>query len=188
MGVLDRVIAAVTPPESDDARAEARAKARAAAGGGGWLAMVLDHHLQIEDAFTAVKNATSAAAQRAAQKKLALILTAHSNAEEAVLYPAIALNGEKGDSATAYTQQSAAKVEMAALDELEPLTQDYLDKLEHIEGAVAHHVYEEEGTWFLALRQTADAPMQGKLTRRYREEFERYIGGGGAADGTAAFA
>lgn len=26
-----------------------------------------------------------------------------------------------------------------------PLSQDYLDKLEHIRGAVAHHVYEEEG-------------------------------------------
>jgi hypothetical protein len=175
MTIIDKVIAAVTPPESEEARAEARAKAREAADGAGWLAMVLDHHLQIEAAFEAVKTATSAGAQRAAQKQLALILTGHSNAEEAVLYPAMALSGEKTDSASAYTQQSAAKVQMAALDDLEPMTQDYLDKLEHIRGAVAHHVYEEEGTWFPQLRQGVDPTMQGKLTKRYREEFERYM-------------
>ncbi|MBZ8139670.1 hypothetical protein CLD22_07120 [Rubrivivax gelatinosus] len=179
MTILDKVIAAVTPPESDEARAEARAQARAAAGGG-WLAMVLAHHVQIETAFEAVRNATSASAQRAEQKQLALILTGHSNAEEAVLYPAMALAGEKGDATTAYTEQSTAKMQMAELDELEPMTQDYLDKLEHIRGAVAHHVFEEESTWFPALRRSADPAMQGKLTKRYREEFERYMNGDAA--------
>ena len=111
----------------------------------------------------------------------------HSIAEEAVLYPAMALDGEKGDATTAYTEQSAAKMQMAALDELEPMTQDYLDKLEHIRGAVAHHVYEEEGTWFPKLRENADPVLQGKLTRRYREEFERYMGGAGAPRSDAAF-
>ncbi len=186
MTILDKVIAAVTPPESDEARAEARAKARAAAGGGGWLAMVLEHHLQIESAFAAVKTANSAAEQRAAQKQLALLLTGHSNAEEAVLYPAIALSGEKADSVKAYTEQSAAKVQLAALDDLEPMTQDYLDKLEHIRGAVEHHVYEEEGTWFPQLRQSADAAMQGRLTQRYTEEYERYMGSGGGASASYA--
>lgn len=179
MTILDKVIAAVTPPESDEDRAKARAKARAAAISGGWLAMVLEHHLQIEAAFAAVKNAGSATAQRAAQKQLALVLTGHSNAEEAVLYPALALNDEKSGSTMAYSEQSAAKVQMAALDELEPMTQDYLDKLEHIRGAVAHHVYEEEGTWFPALISSSDPAMQGKLTKRYREEFERYMTGSG---------
>ena len=32
MSIIDKVIAAVTPPESDEARAKARARARAAAG------------------------------------------------------------------------------------------------------------------------------------------------------------
>lgn len=187
MTLLDKVIAAVTPPESDEARAEARERARAASGGTGWLAMVLAHHEQVEAAFENVRHAGSAAAQRAAQKQLALILTGHSLAEEAVLYPAMALGGEKGDATTAYTEQSAAKMQLAALDELQPMTQDYLDKLEHIRGAVAHHVYEEESTWFPKLRESVDATMQGKLTRRYREEFERYMNGAGAPTAGAAF-
>jgi hypothetical protein len=44
MSIIDRVIAAVTPPESEETRSKARAKARASAGKGDRLAMVLDHH------------------------------------------------------------------------------------------------------------------------------------------------
>lgn len=177
MSLLDKAIAAISPPETEQARAEARAKARAAAGGSGWLALVIHHHEQIEAAFADVKGASNAVARVAAQRRLAIMLTGHSIAEESVIYPAIDLVAdEKGDSTTAYTQQSAAKVEMSALDDLEPMSQDYLDKLEHIEGAVAHHVYEEEGTWFVDLQEKASPQVKAKLTRRYQEEFDRYVG------------
>jgi len=39
---------------------------------------------------------------------------------------------------------TAAKVQMALLEDVPPKSQTFLDKLEHIRGAVAHHVYEEE--------------------------------------------
>jgi hypothetical protein len=180
MTIVDKVIAAVTPDPSDEKLQEARSRARAAANGSGWLALVLDHHLQIEACFAAVKSAGTETARRAAQKKLAVILTGHSVAEESVLYPAMALTDQKSSSAELYTEQSATKVQMAALDELEPMSQDYLDKLEHIRGAVSHHVYEEEGDYFIELRQSGDAEMQARLTRRYQEEYERYVGQGTA--------
>jgi hypothetical protein len=176
MSVLDKVIAAVTPPESEESRKEARANARAAAKSGDWLSMILQHHEQIEAAFAAVKAATTAASRRAAQKKLGILLTGHSNAEESVIYPALAAADEKGHAAMAYTEQAAAKTQMALLENLVPMSQDYLDKLEHIRGAVAHHVYEEEGTWFLALKEKASAAAQATLSSRYEEEFDRYVG------------
>lgn len=176
MTVLDKVIAAVTPPESDKARAEARLKARQRAVAGGWLEAVLDHHLLIDDAFAAVRNATDAATRRGAQRQLATLLTGHSIAEETVLYPALARHGEKAHATMAYTEQSAAKVQTAGLDELDPMSQDYLDKLEHLRGAVAHHVYEEEGNWFLDLQDKLDRGAHDKLTARYLEEFARYTG------------
>src|SRR4030095_4671552 len=148
MGLLDKVVAAVTPEASDEERAEAHAQARAASGGSGWLAMALDHHELIEAAFANVKNASSASARRAAQKDLALLLTGHSNAEEAVLYPAMALSDQKAHSAAAYTEHGAAKAHLPPLDELDPMTEDYLDKLEHLRAAVMHHVHEEESEWF----------------------------------------
>jgi hypothetical protein len=39
---------------------------------------------------------------------------------------------------------TAAKVQMALLEDVPPKSQAFLDKLEHIRGAVAHHLYEEE--------------------------------------------
>ncbi|HEY3731032.1 MAG TPA: hemerythrin domain-containing protein [Steroidobacteraceae bacterium] len=176
MSVLDKFIAAVTPPESAKARADARRKAQQAAGDNDWLALILEHHLQIEAAFESVKSAASAPVQRAAQKQLAALLTGHSVAEEAVIYPALVSVDEKAHSTKAYTEQSAAKVQLGLLEDLEPLTQDYLDKLEHLRGAVAHHVYEEEGTWFLELKDKLLPVDQERLTERYREEFLRYMG------------
>ncbi|MEO8524432.1 MAG: hemerythrin domain-containing protein [Caldimonas sp.] len=176
MSILDKAIAAMTPDPSDEKMQEARGRARAASAGSGWLALVLDHHVQIEQAFAKVKDAKSATGRRSAQKWLGAVLTAHSIAEEAVIYPAMALTTQEGHSGEAYSEQSAAKVQMAALDDLDPMSQDYLDKLEHIRGAVAHHVYEEEGDWFPELRQQADSTLQSRMTKRYREEFERYLG------------
>jgi len=188
MSVIDKVIAAVTPPESDKDRAEARAKATSAAEHGSWLQMVLDHHLAIESAFAAVKQAADSTSRRSAQMKLATVLNAHSLAEELVLYPALALNSEKAHSTMAYTEQCATKVQMAALEDLEPMSQDYLDKLEHIRGAVAHHMYEEEGNWFLDLIQKVDGPAQKKIGQRYQQEFERYTRGAEAGKSSATAA
>jgi len=103
-------------------------------------------------AFAAVKAAPDLSSRRAAQKKwLAVILTGHANAEESVLYPALALANEK---ATQHGLQRTGRgqMQMAALETLNPMSPGYLDKLEHVRGAVAHHMYEEEGTWFLELK------------------------------------
>lgn len=175
MSLLDKVVAAVTPLESDEARVEARDKATSVAQSGDWLSMVLEHHRAIEAAFDSVKAASSEGVRLMAQKKLALLLTAHSIAEEAVLYPAMAKANEKGHATMAYAEQSAAKLEMGLLEGLAPMSQEYLDKLEHIRGAVLHHVYQEEGTWFIQVKESLSADDQVKLTARYREEFERYL-------------
>ena len=115
MSIIDKVVAAVTPPESEDARRDARTKAMAAAPAGTWLSMVLKHHQDIEAAFAAVKTATTPAAQVAAQKKLATLLTGHSVAEEAALYPALAGAGEKGHARyqEEFTRYVGANVEIA---------------------------------------------------------------------------
>jgi hypothetical protein len=176
MSLLDKAIAAVTPPESQQARDDARAKANAAAEPGDWLSLILAHHLKIEAAFADVQSAEDAGARTAALKALGVILTGHSIAEEAVIYPALAQADEKGQADMAYAEQVAAKMQMAALENLDPLSEDFNDKLEHLRGAVAHHVFEEEGKWFTELKQSASAEVQAKLTQRYDEEFSRYMG------------
>ncbi|UVO50295.1 hemerythrin domain-containing protein [Sphingomonas sp. SUN019] len=170
------MIAAVTPPESDADRAEARAKAQATATPGGWFAMILDHHVLLEDAFAATKAAGDASARTAALKRLGVILTGHAIAEEAVIYPGLGEAGEKGHAELGYNEQVMVKMQMAMLEKLDPMSQDFLDKLEHIRGAVAHHMYQEEGTWFVELSEQAPAADQAMITKRYQEEWSRYVG------------
>lgn len=175
MSIIDKVLGAITPPEKEEERTEATAKARAAASDGDWLSMALDHHDQIRAAFETARTATASADRRAAFKTLATVLNGHSLAEEVVLYPALAKSGEKGHAGMAYTEQATAKMQMAELERIDPDDQAWLDKLEHIRGAVLHHIYEEEGTWFLELKEKA--PDQAFLTLRFAEEYERYAAG-----------
>ena len=185
MSILDKAIAAVTPPVSDEKRAEAHAKARAAAEPGDWLSQVLDHHEQIDQAFAETKAATTAEARRRAQKKLGALLTGHSMAEEAVIYPALAQSGKQGHANTAYTEQVAAKQQMAALEVMDPMSEDYLDKLGHLEGAVKTHVYQEESDWFIDMKRDAPADAQAHATARYKEEAGRYFDGESSVGGVA---
>jgi len=76
--------------------------------------------------------------------------------------------------ATAFEEQQAAKVQLAPLEALASLSDDWNEKLEHIKGAVAHHVYEEENDRFLHLKQEIPAANQDRMTMRYQEEMARY--------------
>ena len=180
MSVIDQVIAAVTPAESERARARARSDAHAVAAPGEWLSLVLEDHAQIEMAFAALQAAASAGRRLEAQRELAEILMAHAIAEESVLYPALALHDAKSCAETAYGEQSTVKIQMAALEELDPMSREYAKQLEQIRADVAHHIYQEESTWFLELQARLSPADEARLTGRYLEEFERYLGGGGS--------
>lgn len=177
MSFLDRIASAILPPESAEDRANARRMAQTLAGEGDWLAIVLEHHQQIESRFNRALTASDGAARLGALRQLAILLTGHANAEESVLYPALARAGEKADAATAYEEQAMVKTEMAQLETLDPMSEEWRLKLEHIMGAVLHHVYEEEGTWFARLQQVLPPADGPRLTRRFVEEFERYTQG-----------
>jgi hypothetical protein len=176
MSVIDKVIAAVTPPESGEDRAAARAKATAAAEPGDWLSLILDHHMELENAVAAVEDATDADERTMAFKDFAILLTGHAIAEEAVLYPALSTHSETGHADMGYGEQAMVKMQMAALEKMDPMSTEFEDKLEHVKGALQHHMYEEEGNWFLDLKAKASPGDQDMMTARYEEEFDRYVG------------
>ena len=174
MSIIDKALAAVTPQPNAEKRAAATAEARARARQGDWLWLALDHHDDIRAAFAGCRTAQAAEDRVVAMKTLAVVLNGHSLAEEVVLYPALAQTGHKVDAGHAYTEQTTAKMQMAELENIAPSTPEWKDKLEHIEGAVLTHMYEEESSWFLKLHD--QSVRQEHLTARYREEFERYCG------------
>jgi hypothetical protein len=175
MSIVDKALGAITPSENEEKRAEATRKAREAAGEGDWLALALEHHDLIREAFEVCCQADGVEDRLMAMRRLALVLNGHAMAEEIVLYPALAKAGEKGSAGLAYTEQTMAKMQMAELERIAPATPEWLDKVQQIRGAVLHHMYEEEDRWFIHLKD--EYPDQSFLTRRYKREFKRYTGG-----------
>ena len=176
MSLFDKVVSAVTPRETDAMRQEARTRVQAMARSGNWLWLIVGHHRQIEASFDAIRNAVEATTRVAAQQRLAVVLTAHANAEESVIYPALSHTGQKGHAELAFGEQAEAKTLLAELEWLAPMSQVYLDTVEQIRDALLHHMYEEESAWFVGLREKLSEADDVKLTRRYAEEFDRYVG------------
>ena len=175
MSILDKVVAAVTPMESEEDRAQAHRDAQDLAASNPWLDRALRHPEQIGAAFERARHATTEGDATAAVKQLADVLIAHSVAEEVVLYPALVMEGHKGHATIAYEEQTLAKVQMAELERLTPLTQEWRDKLEHIRGAVMHHIYEEESTWFPELAREVSETDRPMLDQRFEEEYNRCL-------------
>ena len=176
MSVLDKLVAAVTPMESEEERAQAHRDAQDLAASNPWLDRALRHHEQIGAAFERARHATTEGDATTAVKQLAEVLIAHSVAEEVVLYPTLVMEGHKGHATIAYEEQTLAKVQMAELERLAPLSQEWRDKLEHIRGAVMHHIYEEESTWFPEIAREVSETDRVMLDQRFAEEFNRYMG------------
>jgi hemerythrin superfamily protein len=137
---------------------------------------VIDHHEQIEQAFVETKAATTAEDRAASARRLATILTGHSNAEEAVIYPEMADHHHKAHATLGYEEQAMTKIQLALLEKIEPMSEAFLDKLEHIRGAVTHHMYQEESSWLIDLRTEMAPGRQEAMGKRYREEMARYVG------------
>jgi hemerythrin superfamily protein len=174
MSFLDKIASALTPPETEEDRAEARRKVEGLTAGNDWLVSAISHHKRIEEIFDRARYATDSGTRITAMKDLHDVLTAHSVAEETVLYPALVTSGHKVHAAEAYQEQTMAKIQLAELEQLNPNGQEWQDKLEHIRGAVLHHIYEEEKDWFPELVEQADSTL---LNARFDDEFDRYMNG-----------
>lgn len=174
MSFLDRIAAAVAPAATDEQRAEARRKIEQLASGEKWLAMIVDQHKTIEDCFARAKSTNDPAARQQAVRELAAELTGHSTAEEAVIYPQVSEHSGKTHAGMAYEEHAMTKVQLAKLEQIDPMSREWVEKLEHIESAVQQHVYQEEDSWLPDLVHNTPAEEKAMLNVRYAEEYGRY--------------
>ncbi|HLL18735.1 MAG TPA: hemerythrin domain-containing protein [Rubrivivax sp.] len=151
------------------------AVAQTSARGGDWLAMVKAHHALVAKTFDAMlaSGNTLFERRRRMQRTLAYQLTAHSVAEENVIYPALATAGLVSESDKLYLDQAHTKVmnaqlELSSLNEQGP----WMEKVRVLQAAVLKHAKEdEEGTIFPKLHQQLDAQKNAVLTAAYAREF-----------------
>jgi len=172
MSFLDRIAATLAPAASDEKRFEARAQLEELAVNEPFAEDILAHHRRIEALFMEAREANGPAAQ-AVIAELAVLLNAHSMAEEAVIYPEISENSSKAHAGMAYEEHAMTKVQLAALQKLEPGTKEWIEKLEHIESAVQQHVYQEEGSWLPDVIRYAPVEARQRMSMEFREYFER---------------
>lgn len=173
MSFLERIAAAIAPVASVQQRADARARLEELAEGNPFAGEILDQHMQIEELFAEARTASGEEAE-AIVFELALLLNAHSQAEEAVVYPEIEINSGKAHAGMAYDQHAMTKAQLAALQKLKPGTKEWAEKLDHIESAVQQHVYQEESSWLPDVIRFASVAEKRRMSVEFRDYFERF--------------
>lgn len=150
-----------------------QAVAETATAGGTWLDMVKRHHALIGATFDRIlaTNNGEVAERAELERRLSYLLTAHSTAEENVLYPALARLGMSQGSDQLYMEQAHAKVANADLELSPKGTSAWLAKVSDLKTGVVHHAkVEEEGDLFPKLMSAAGS-MNARLTSDYAHEF-----------------
>lgn len=170
------VAAALLASEGVERRAQARLRALELARHATWLSQAIEHHRAIESALEALHGAADLPGRRQARRWLATLVTGHALAEEAVLYPAMALDEQALQATRAYAAHGDVKIELAALECLDPEGDAWRFKVERLRDDLQHHFYLEESTWFPALACLGEPALHVRLDTRLRQEFERYLG------------
>jgi hemerythrin superfamily protein len=148
--------------------------AKAQASGGTWFDMVKDHHAMIGATLDKILATSDGQARERAylQKQLGYLLTAHSVAEENVLYPALARMGMVAASDQLYIEQAHAKVGNSDLEVSPKGDSSWLTKVSGMRTAILHHAKdEEEGDLFPKLMQAASPAMNALMTVDYARQF-----------------
>ncbi len=142
---------------------------------GRWLSDVIRHHGVIEMALGEVAAAEGGEAKRRALQSLTVVMRAHSTAEESVIYPAMARFGQKTHAYAAYAEEGEAKMYLAALQFMDPHSDDFASGLHLLREALGFHFYQEESRWFPRLLKAAEEEENLQLSASYIAEFERYF-------------
>jgi hemerythrin superfamily protein len=153
------------------------AAAQTAAAGGDWLAMIQAHHALVAKSFDKLLASGKSTYMTREQlvKTIGYQLTAHSVAEENVIYPAIAMNGTMSDADKLYLDQAHAKVMNAQL-EMQAEMKDkgnWMDAARSLQTAVLRHAKDdEEGRIYPALKAKLEPAMNQMLSVKYKREFD----------------
>lgn len=172
MSFIDRIAATLAPSASEEERRERRIGFEKMAEGQLFAEDILRQHKQIEQLFAQARSASGPAAQ-AAVTELSLLLNAHAMAEEAVIYPEVSENSGKTHAGMAYEEHAMTKVQLAELKKLEPGSEQWIEKLDHIESAVQQHIHQEEGSWLPDVIRNAPLEARQRMSIEYRNYFDR---------------
>lgn len=148
---------------------------------GDWLAVIRQHHRLIERSFAELleRDERSYERRNLQLRNLDQLLTAHSLAEETVIYPALALAGMQKEAEHLYADEAHAKIALARVELAVPGRRgerDWVEPARALRDAVLRHAKEdEEARIFPELHRRLEAAQNRRLSQAYAREFSRVL-------------
>ena len=136
--------------------------------------LILQDHRQVEELFEKLKSDPE---QRAGLVPvLTTLLTAHSRAEEAEVYPAAAKAGGEDDVEHSQEEHVEADRLLARLAECDPGSSEFDAALEDVVKAITHHVEEEESTVLPGMRERMGEDELNRLADAFLASRAEHLG------------
>lgn len=132
------------------------------------LALIEADHRKIEQLFQQMETSKGARAIECFNQ-IYTELTLHAKAEELVFYPAMQeYENARSHVEAAETEHNSAKVLLEQMKALNPANEEFQTKLTHLKQTILHHVEEEEGEIFSAVREN----MKEQALQQLGQEFQ----------------
>ena len=137
--------------------------------------MIMQDHREVERLFQELQSSPDK--RPLLVPTLTSLLTAHSRAEEAEVYPVA--RDEAGESEeVAHSQEEHAQAEqiLARLAKADPQSAQFEQVLNELVEAVTHHVEEEESNVLPGMRERLDDRRRAELGKAFAASREQHMG------------
>lgn len=136
--------------------------------------LIMNDHRELERLFDALLNEPDKRA--GLLPVMTTLLTAHSRAEEAEVYPAAREAGGEDDVEHSQKEHLEADQLALALAETDPDSAEFPTALQKLVDAVSHHVEEEETTVLPGMRERLDEARRVELGAAFLAAREQHLG------------
>jgi hemerythrin superfamily protein len=136
--------------------------------------LILSDHRELERLFEELQ--TQPDKRPSLVPVMITLLTAHSRAEEAEVYPAAAEAGGSEDVEHSQKEHLEADQLAARVAEADPTSEEFASVLQELIDAVKHHVEEEESTVLPGMRARLDDERLDELGQAFLEAREQHLG------------
>jgi hemerythrin superfamily protein len=137
--------------------------------------VIMQDHREVERIFEELRSQPEKRAGTV--PVLVTLLTAHSRAEEAEVYPAVRDEAQAAD-VVAHSQQEHVEADelLRELGQADPEGPDFEEVLQRLVQAVTHHVEEEESSVLPAMREVLGEERRAELAEAFLASREEHLG------------
>jgi hemerythrin superfamily protein len=137
--------------------------------------LIMQDHREVERLFEELR--TQPEKRPLSVPVLVGLLTAHSRAEEAEVYP-VARDEASAEEEVAHSQKEHAQAEelLTKLEQADPESAEFDEVLAQLEDAVTHHVEEEESKVLPAMREGLESSRLDELGEAFAASRKAHLG------------